>query len=289
MSPSGIHVNKLCILLIAGVFAGVLVIYRLWPGESSKGDTKLTGPVEEHRMAGKDESKEASWYTQFVDIPSDVKSAENDQVKEVIVEVTLNGKSLKIFTRQADPKGSATNLDVLFLHGQRFSSKNWLDIGTLSLVSSWGHRGVAVDLPGYGNTQDVLGDSSPGDFLGALVKALKMTRPVVVSPSMSGGFSLPFLFNQPETAEDRSRGYLPVAPVATDKYTEAYSKSKIPTMIVYGENDTNLGTSSLKDLIKLPNSKPFVVPDAGHPAYINNPSFFHRLLYNFLNIIAAQK
>ncbi|XP_046584151.1 protein ABHD14B-like [Haliotis rubra] len=240
-------------------------------------------------MAGKDESKEASWYTQFVDIPADVKSAGNDQVKEVVVEVSLNGKSLKIFTRQADPQGSATNVDVLFLHGQSFTSENWLDIGTLSLVSSWGHRGVAVDLPGYGSTKDVIDDGSHGAFLGALVKALKMTRPVVVSPSMSGGFSLPFLFDQPETAEDRSRGYLPVAPVATSKYTEAYSKSKIPTMIVYGENDTNLGTRSLKDLIKLPNSKPFVIPEAGHAAYMNNPPFFHRLLYNFLNIIAAYK
>ncbi|XP_071097097.1 putative protein-lysine deacylase ABHD14B [Haliotis cracherodii] len=288
MSPSGIQVNKLCIVLIAGVFAGVLVIYRLWPGDSSKGDTE---PVEEQKMAaGKEESKAASWYTEFVDIPADLLSGGgDDQVKEVVVQVTLNGKSLKIFTRQANPKGSETHLDVLFLHGQAFTSKNWLDIGTLNLVARCGHRAVAVDLPGYGKTTDGIDSPSKGAFIGALVEALKMTRPVVVSPSMSGSFSLPFLFDQPETAEDRSRGYLPVAPVATSTYTQVYSKSKIPTMIVYGEKDESLGASSLKDLIKLPNSKPFVVPDAGHPAYINNPTFFHRLLYNFLKIIAAHK
>ena len=39
-------------------------------------------------------------------------------------------------------------LQVLLLHGQAFTSENWLQLGTLSYLAAMGHRAVAIDIPG---------------------------------------------------------------------------------------------------------------------------------------------
>ncbi|XP_073208626.1 protein ABHD14A isoform X3 [Lepidochelys kempii] len=43
---------------------------------------------------------------------------------------------------------SPKRLEVVFLHGQAFTSKTWEDLGTLTLLSEEGYRTVAIDLPG---------------------------------------------------------------------------------------------------------------------------------------------
>ena len=48
------------------------------------------------------------------------------------------------------------------------------------------------------------------------VLGLDTDKPVIVSPSMSGGFALPLLFQQPEVF----KGYVPVAPVGVKQYNE---------------------------------------------------------------------
>ena len=52
-----------------------------------------------------------------------------------------------MFFREAKPTGEP-KLQVLLLHGQAFSSQNWLEIGTLSYLAAMGHRAVAIDIPG---------------------------------------------------------------------------------------------------------------------------------------------
>lgn len=53
-----------------------------------------------------------------------------------------------LFYRQGEPGTGEPRLTVLLLHGIRFSSENWLNIGTLETLSKAGCRAVAVDLPG---------------------------------------------------------------------------------------------------------------------------------------------
>lgn len=60
--------------------------------------------------------------------------------------VTVQGQSL--FYRQADPAQAAPQLTVLLLHGIRFSSETWLQVGTLATLAENGYRAVAIDLPG---------------------------------------------------------------------------------------------------------------------------------------------
>ncbi|KAF1475173.1 Protein ABHD14A, partial [Pygoscelis antarcticus] len=137
-------------------------------------------------------------------------------------------------------------------------------------------------MPGYG-------DSPPAEmvataqgrvaFLDHVLQELGMWRPVLVSPSMSGRFALPFLLAR----GDRLAGFVPVAPVGTKDYAaEQYRQVQTPTLILYGDRDTSLGPQALQSLQHLPRHRVAVVPDAGHACYLDKPEDFHRALLGFL-------
>ena len=146
-------------------------------------------------------------------------------------------------------------------------------------MASLGHKVIAVDLPGYGQSERFNGDR--GDLLVALIKALSPNqKPVLVSPSMSGSFSLPLLDKNP----DLLCGYIPVAPVATSLYSKSFFLSiQVPTMIVYGDQDTGLGSTSARHLGDIPTATaPQILPNSRHPAYLDQPEIWHQLIYNFM-------
>lgn len=69
------------------------------------------------------------------------------QMSEGSVRVEICGDQ-PLFYRQALPLSGTAELCVLLLHGIRFSSENWLKIGTLETLAAAGYRAVAIDLPG---------------------------------------------------------------------------------------------------------------------------------------------
>jgi len=194
----------------------------------------------------------------------------------------VNVMGTNIFYRFAEPgENSTPSGQVLFLlHGAAFSSETWeKEIGTIQTMSSLGHKVIAVDLPGYGKSSKYDGDR--GEFLIQLVKTLSPNvKPVLVSPSMSGTFSLPLLNRNP----DLICGYIPVAPVATSSYSKSFYESlHVPTMIVYGDKDLGLGLSSAKHLSDIPAATtPQILSDSRHPAYLDQPEVWHQLIYNFM-------
>lgn len=68
------------------------------------------------------------------------------QVSEGTVDVELCASPL--FYRQCVPLDGDARLNVLLLHGIRFTSENWQSIGTLETLAKAGCRAVAIDLPG---------------------------------------------------------------------------------------------------------------------------------------------
>ncbi|KFQ93527.1 Alpha/beta hydrolase domain-containing protein 14A, partial [Nipponia nippon] len=137
-------------------------------------------------------------------------------------------------------------------------------------------------VPGYG-------DSPPAEmvvtvqgrvaFLDHVLQELGMRRPVLVSPSMSGRFALPFLLAR----GDRLAGFVAIAPVGTKDYAaEQYRRVQTPTLILYGDRDASLGPQALQSLRHLPGHRVAVVPDAGHACYLDKPEDFHRALLGFL-------
>ncbi|NXR28059.1 ABHEA protein, partial [Cinclus mexicanus] len=138
-------------------------------------------------------------------------------------------------------------------------------------------------IPGYGDSppvEMVVTAQGRRTFLDLVLQELGMQRPVLVSPSMSGRFALPFLLaNGHQLA-----GFVPIAPVGTKDYTaEQYRGVQTPTLILYGDRDTRLAPQALQNLQHLPEHRVVVLSGAGHACYLDKPEDFHQALLGFLH------
>ncbi|MBD2185449.1 alpha/beta hydrolase [Planktothrix sp. FACHB-1355] len=172
--------------------------------------------------------------------------------------------------------GEQNTKSVLFLHGASFSSQTWKDIGTLNLLAEKEYRAVAVDVPGYGNSERISG--SPGEFLLEVIEVLNLNKPVLISPSMSGNYSLPFVVNHSE----KLSGFVPVAPVGIMMFTQQLQGIQLPTLAIWGSNDTIVPVAIADELLKvMPNADKIVLENAGHACYMRATDEFHQHLINF--------
>lgn len=69
-------------------------------------------------------------------------------VKMTTGTVQVDGCKVPLFYRQSEPASGPVKTSVLLLHGIRFSSEDWLNIGTLQVLARLSCRAVAIDLPG---------------------------------------------------------------------------------------------------------------------------------------------
>ncbi|XP_020384643.1 protein ABHD14B isoform X1 [Rhincodon typus] len=202
----------------------------------------------------------------------------------VTKEGTVQVEGQQLFYRQTAPAEQTPRLSVLLLHGIRFSSDTWLKLGTLQELAGAGYQAVAIDLPGLGNSKEAtapakVGDLAPDSFLLSVLKGLELNSVVIISPSLSGMYSLPFLFGHC----DMVRGFIPVAPICTEKFSaEQYSSVQTPTLIVYGQEDKSMGETSFNHLRNLANHKVHVMTGAQHACYLDNPEEWHRTVLEFL-------
>lgn len=205
-----------------------------------------------------------------------------------ITENTVDVDGQPLFYRKAEPSQQNPRFSVLLLHGIRFSSETWLTLGTLEKLAEAGYQAVAVDLPGLGKSKDFkgpapIGELAPGSFLKSIVEGLELGAVVVISPSLSGMYSLPLLFEH----NNLVKGYIPVAPICTDKYTaDQYSTIKTPSLIAYGDQDTELGELSLNNLKNLASHRVMEIKGAGHACYLNKPDEWHHGMLEFLNSLS---
>lgn len=185
----------------------------------------------------------------------------------------------------AGPEGAA---NVLLLHGARFSSETWKGLGTPTALGP-GVRSIAVDLPGYGGSEPQATDAAPAEWLLALFDALALERAVLVAPSMSGCFALPFAAAHP----GRLLGIVPVAPACSESLAGPVD---VPALILWGESDRvfplqplpsgspHPGAANRAEALAaaFPGSRVELFPGASHPCYLDDPERFHALLIGFL-------
>ena len=180
--------------------------------------------------------------------------------------------------------GPSEGMPVLLLHGARFHSGTWEQVGTLDRLAKEGFRAVAIDLPGFGESPAAPAGAKLdlADFLAAQ----KLERPVVLSPSMSGDVALPLVTRHP----DQVSGFVAVAPVGLPGYEKALRKLALPTLIVWGDKDELVPVAQAKALHGwVKNSQLVILKDARHPCYLDRPDEFHTALISFLKSVAATR
>jgi abhydrolase domain-containing protein 14 len=185
---------------------------------------------------------------------------------------TVSGSNVHALT--TGPEGGHP---VVLLHGASFTSQTWQDIGTLAALEEAGYRATAVDLPGFGHSDSTT--VAPTEWLGKLLDELTIDKPVIVSPSMSGGFALPLVTSQPE----RVAGLVAVAPVAFDRYRDKLAQIRCPVLAIWGENDRTIPFEHADALVHaVANGRKVIVPGGSHAPYMSDPAAFHRELLQFL-------
>ncbi|WP_426573702.1 alpha/beta fold hydrolase [Aquihabitans sp. McL0605] len=185
-----------------------------------------------------------------------------------------------------------TPLTALFLHGQSYTSDIWLERGILDAVANkTGFRAVAIDLPGHGDTDERKSGSesavSDGTWLRSLVDKLGgPAHVVIVSPSMSGRYSLGYLEQYPK---DALLGFVPVAPVGIDDFKRPASAFPVQAMSIWGSKDPTYSPERAAHLLTQmrggDGDSTHLIQGAGHACYDDDPKAFTALLVSFLTTV----
>jgi abhydrolase domain-containing protein 14 len=186
--------------------------------------------------------------------------------------VELQGNKMHLLV--AGPKKGRA---VLLLHGGKFKASTWKKLGTLDALAEAGYRALALDLPGSGKSPAWKID--PKVFLAEVIGALDIDRPVVISPSRSGNVSFPLILDHPEMVS----GYVPIAPVGVKEYAPKLKQSPVPALVIWGDSDRLFKPAMAKTLAaSFKKSEVVILPNAKHPAYLDQPEMFHEALLKFL-------
>jgi abhydrolase domain-containing protein 14 len=175
-------------------------------------------------------------------------------------------------------EGSKAGRPVVLLHGASFTSGTWKQIGTMGAPDRAGYLVYAFDLPGFGQASP--SQANQRTWLRKLLDLLNIDRPVVVSPSMSGRYALPFVTETPEKVS----GFVAVAPVAIMEHKDRLAQITAPVLAVWGENDTLIPQSQADLLVRsVKNGRKVVIPNASHAPYMSDPATFNAEVLAFLS------
>lgn len=167
---------------------------------------------------------------------------------------------------------------VLFLHGISFNARVWEDTRILSEIGKAGYHALAVDLPGYGESSPL--EMPDADLLLPVVTAMGIRDAVIIAPSFSGRFALPFILDHPS----RVNGFVSVASRAIDTHQDRLREINCPVLAVWGEKDDVIPLELADTLVgSVPSGRKVLIPDGTHAPYLSDPERFTREVLTFLD------
>ena len=167
--------------------------------------------------------------------------------------------------------------DIVLLHGARFQAATWKELKTLDRLCNAGYRPHAIDLPGFGKSpRSTVAHEA---VLEAFIQQEKLSRPVLVGPSMSGKISLDFALKHPESIA----GLVLIGAVGVREKSEQLDTMRVPCLIVWGSADTVAPLENGRLLHqKIQGAELRIFDNAGHPCYLDQPELWHQELLTFL-------
>lgn len=201
-----------------------------------------------------------------------VQAKQEVEIKDVLVlDETIPISYIPSKSRSGESKG-----DVLLLHGARYDANTWVETGTLNALSEAGYNSIAVNLPG------IRKGVRPADLLLGVLAAFGLETPCLVSPSLSGKYSLPLLTEY----SSKLSSFVPIAPVFYEGFS-ASNLPSIPTLVVWGGEDKPGEERSKILLNSMEGSQAFKIEGAEHACYLEkqNAVVFNAALVKFLNTL----
>lgn len=168
--------------------------------------------------------------------------------------------------------------DILLLHGAKFQAATWRELTTLDRLDDAGYRPHAIDLPGFGKSPRCA--VTHETVLQTFIQDQKLSRPVLVGPSMSGRISLDFALKYPEFVG----GLVLIGAVGVRQRSEQLDTIGVPCLILWGSNDTVAPLESARLLHeRIPGAELRIFDNASHPCYLDQPDLWHQELLGFLH------
>jgi len=177
--------------------------------------------------------------------------------------------------------GEPEGRDIVLLHGLKFTAQTWQETGTLGILAENGCHAVALDMPGFGQSEACRGDQAK--VLCGVIEQETTGKPVVMGPSMGGRIALEFALDYPEHVG----ALILVGAVGVEENRARLAEIKAPTLIIRGGEDqiAPLADSDLL-LAEIAGSKRIIIDGAPHPCYLDQPEIFHREILNFLSSLS---
>lgn len=173
--------------------------------------------------------------------------------------------------------GSDDSTTILLLHGASFSAQTWSELGTLTWLAQQGYHVIALDLPGFGKSASF--SHQRQRLLSEIITSLNLIKPIIISPSMSGQYSLPLVVNHPEQVG----GLVAVAPVGIPTFEAQLTNTSVPILAIWGSNDHIVPVTQAERLCQLtPNARKVILSNAGHACYLQAKDDFHHHLLEFI-------
>jgi pimeloyl-ACP methyl ester carboxylesterase len=196
--------------------------------------------------------------------------------------VIVNGKRV----HYVESRIAGSRDALLLLHGKSFKAETWSSIGAPGRINEMGLDYVAVDYPGWGES-DENGEfypptrkySNAATFIEEFSRSTGLKKFSLLGASFSGPFAVSYASRHPESVNK----LVLVGPVWSEDLSQETSLIRKPVLIMYGENDNVIPLESFlryNRSIKRSTLRP--VRKAGHALYLDNREEFFNELDGFL-------